>query len=92
MNKNKKSRSFVNKGKTIFQKFRRIFTKKKCSAFNVSSNNKKIECIEKIYVINLDRQPNRYKRVQSEFSKIMDTSRNSLTNILERVTAVDAIN
>jgi GR25 family glycosyltransferase involved in LPS biosynthesis len=92
MNKNKKSRSFVNKSKSIFQKFRRIFTKKKCSAFNISTNNKKIECIEKIYVINLDRQPNRYERVQSEFSKIMDISRNSLTNILERVTAVDAIN
>jgi len=92
MNKNKKSHSFVNKGKTIFQNFRRIFTKKKCSAFNASTNNKKIECIEKIYVINLDRQPNRYDRVQSEFSKIMDTSRNSLTKILERVKAVDAIN
>lgn len=92
MNKNKKSRSFVNKGKSIFQKFRRIFTKKKCSAFNVSTNNEKLEYIEKIYVINLDRQPNRYKRVQSEFSKIMDTSRKRLTNILERVTAVDAIN
>ena len=92
MNKNKISHSFINKGKILFQNFRRLFTKKKCSAFNVSANNKKIECIEKIYVINLDRQPNRYNRVQSEFSKIMDTSRNRLTNILERVTAVDAIN
>lgn len=92
MNKKKKSHSLVNKSNSIFQKFRRIFTKKKCSAFNVSTNNKKIECIEKIYVINLDRQPNRYKRVQSEFSKVMDRSRNPLTNILERVIAVDAIN
>lgn len=91
MNKNKKSHTFVYKGKTIFQKFRRIFTKKKCSAFNVSTHNKKINCIEKIYVINLDRQPNRYERVKYEFSIITDTSRNRLTKILERVSAVDAI-
>ena len=49
MNKNKISHSFINKGKILFQNFRRLFTKKKCSAFNVSANNKKIECIEKIF-------------------------------------------
>jgi len=92
MNNNKKSRAFVNKGNAVFQKFRQVFAKKKCSAFNVLNSNENAECIEKIYVINLDRQPDRFARVKSEFSRIMDASHNRLVNILERVTAVDAVN
>lgn len=91
MNRNKKSHGFLDRGYELFTKFRRVFANKKCSAFNVLNPEEKAESIGKIYVMNLDRQPERFARVQSEFSRITDASRNRLINILERVSAVDAI-
>jgi len=94
MNRDNNSRGFLDIGNELFTKFRRVFSKKKCSAFKASNRNEdaKSESIEKIYVINLDRQPARLTRVESEFSRIMDSSKTPLINILERVAAVDAIN
>lgn len=92
MNRDKNPHGFINRGNALFKKFRRIFAKKKCSAFNVLNSGEKTEFIEKIYVINLDRQPERFSRIQSEFSRITDINRNRLVKILERVPAVDAIN
>lgn len=89
MNINKSSHIFFDLGNKLFTKLGRVFAKKKCSVFNVLNIG---ENIEKIYVINLDRQPDRFARVQSEFSRIADTSRNRLIGILERVAAVDAVN
>lgn len=91
MNMDKDSRSSLNIGSKILMMLRRTFAKKKCSAFNVFNNSGTSNYIEKIYAINLDRQPDRFSRVQSEFSRVTDVFRKPLINILERVSAIDAI-
>lgn len=50
------------------------------------------ETIDKIYVINLDRAPNRWFRAKSELSRIVDEFGNDLLGITERHGAVDARN
>ena len=92
MNINKDSRGFLDIGNALLMKLRRIFAKTKCSAFNILNNNEKLNYIGKIYAINLDRQPDRFSRVQSEFSRVTDAFRKPLINMLERVSAIDAIN
>jgi GR25 family glycosyltransferase involved in LPS biosynthesis len=46
--------------------------------------------IEKIYVINLDREPARWSRVKQELGRIRDGSGNDLLSLTERHAAVDA--
>jgi hypothetical protein len=46
--------------------------------------------IQKVYCINLDRQCERWKRVQSELGRIRDVTGLPLTNMLLRVSAIDA--
>lgn len=46
--------------------------------------------IEKIYVINLDREPARWSRVKQELGRIRDRFGNDLLNLTERHAAVDA--
>ena len=46
--------------------------------------------IEKIYVINLDREPTRWARVKQELRRIQDGSGNDLLSLTERHSAVDA--
>ncbi|RRN64290.1 glycosyl hydrolase family protein [Caulobacter sp. 602-1] len=48
------------------------------------------QTIEKIYVINLDRQPNRWSRVKSELRRVRDRYGKELLRLAERHTAVDA--
>ena len=48
------------------------------------------QTIEKIYVINLDREPARWSRVKQELGRIRDRFGNDLLNITERHAAVDA--
>jgi GR25 family glycosyltransferase involved in LPS biosynthesis len=48
------------------------------------------QTIEKIYVINLDRQPGRWSRVKQELGRIRDRFGNDLLNLTERHAAVDA--
>lgn len=46
--------------------------------------------IEKIYVINLDREPGRWSRVKQELGRIRDRFGNDLLSLTERHVAVDA--
>ncbi|MBI5118984.1 glycosyltransferase family 25 protein [Candidatus Poribacteria bacterium] len=46
--------------------------------------------IEKIYVINLDREPTRWSRVKQELGRIRDAFGNDLLTLTERHAAVDA--
>ncbi|WP_186139980.1 family 16 glycosylhydrolase [Burkholderia gladioli] len=48
------------------------------------------QAIEKIYVINLDREPARWYRVNHELARIRDGAGNNLLNLTERHAAVDA--
>lgn len=48
------------------------------------------QTIEKIYVINLDREPSRWSNVKQELRRLRDSSGNDLLSITERYSAVDA--
>lgn len=48
------------------------------------------QAIEKIYVINLDREPGRWSRVKLELGRIRDGLGNDLLSLTERYAAVDA--
>ena len=65
---------------------KKFLRKKKCNAFDEN------EGIEIIYAINLDRQPQRWKKIIGELSQILDASGKSLVNYIRRISAVDALN
>lgn len=48
------------------------------------------QTIEKIYVINLDREPSRWLRIKQELRRIRDRFGNDLLDLTERYAAVDA--
>lgn len=48
------------------------------------------QTVEKIYVINLDREPDRWSRVKKELRRVRDGHGRDLLNLTERHTAVDA--
>jgi len=48
------------------------------------------QTIEKIYVINLDREPGRWSRIKKELRRIKDVFGNDLLDITERQNALDA--
>jgi GR25 family glycosyltransferase involved in LPS biosynthesis len=68
---------------------RRLLGPQRCRAFGDTQNGKR-GTIEKIFVVNLDREQNRYSRVLSELSRVLDASESPLTNRVTRVAAVDA--
>jgi GR25 family glycosyltransferase involved in LPS biosynthesis len=68
---------------------RRILPKQTSKAFGPQRNSEG-QAIEKIYVINLDREPDRWSRVKKELRRIRDRDGNDLLSLTERHTAVDA--
>jgi GR25 family glycosyltransferase involved in LPS biosynthesis len=48
------------------------------------------DSLQRIYVINLDRRPDRWKRLKCELGRFKDRHGHALTKILRRVSAVDA--
>lgn len=70
---------------------RRLLGKRRCRAFNQVQNVAVSDSIERIYVINLDRQPQRWKQVTRELSQVLDASGVPLMICATRVSAVDAI-
>lgn len=68
---------------------RRILPRQKCLAFGEKSKKQQL-LIEKIYVINLDREPIRWAKMYQELRQILDVHGANLTNITERVSAIDA--
>lgn len=75
----------------IAMKFRRLLPKRKSQAFG-TWNNAKQPKIERIYVINLDRQPERWAEMEKELKHILDWSGNELWKITDRYAAIDAKN
>jgi len=73
----------------IAMKFRRLQPKKKSTAFG-SLNTKVLPKIEHIYVINLNRQTDRWSMMEQELRSVLDCSGVELWNITERYAAVDA--
>lgn len=70
-------------------KCRRLLPKKKSQAFGLS-NTKGKPRIERIYVINLNRQPSRWSEMEQELRHAVDWSGAELWNLTERYAAVDA--
>lgn len=68
---------------------RRFLPKQKCYAFREKKEKENLR-IEKIYVINLDRAPNRWFKMKQELKHILDASGIGLMNLTERSVAVDA--
>ena len=70
---------------------RKLLGKKKCRAFDQAKNESKPDSIEHIYVINLDRQPLRWKQVTRELSQVLDAKGRSLRSYASRISAIDAL-
>ncbi len=67
----------------------RLLPKQKCQAFSIQGAQKGPR-IEKVYVINLNREPSRWSMIQKELRRILDSSGEDLLNLTERYVAVDA--
>lgn len=68
---------------------RRLRPRRKCQTFGVQSEEK-CPRIEKVYVINLDREPGRWSKMKQELRQILDSSGAELLNLTERYVAIDA--
>jgi len=75
----------------IAMKCRRLLPKKRSQAFG-PLNTKERPRIERIYVINLNRQPARWAEMEQELRHVLDSSGAELWNLAERYAAVDAKN
>jgi GR25 family glycosyltransferase involved in LPS biosynthesis len=73
----------------IGMKCRRLLPRRRSQTFG-PSNSKERPRIERIYVINLDRQPNRWVEMRRELRHVLDSSGAELWNMTERYPAVDA--
>lgn len=67
---------------------RGLLPRRRCRAFVLKSEN---QCagIQKVYVINLDRQTGRWSGMQRELRRILDSSGRELLSLTERYSAVD---
>ncbi len=70
-------------------KIRRLLPRQQCHTFG-PSNGKQRQRIERIYVINLDRQPERWSEIRRELSRVLDSSGAELAKLTVRYSAVDA--
>lgn len=68
---------------------RRLLPRRKCRTFGVP-DAEGYHRIEKVYVINLDRQPGRWSEMEQELRHILDSSGTELLKLTERHVAVDA--
>jgi len=68
---------------------RRLLPRRKCRTFGVP-DAEGCRRIEKVYVINLDRQPGRWSKLEQELRHILDSSGTELLKLTERHVAVDA--
>ena len=68
---------------------RRFLPRRKCQTFGVQGE-KKGTGIEKVYVINLDREPGRWTKMKQELRHILDSSGADLLSLTERHVAFDA--
>lgn len=68
---------------------RRFLPRRKCRTFGVQGE-KKGTGIEKVYVINLDREPGRWSKMKQELRQILDPSGADILSLTERHVAFDA--
>lgn len=68
---------------------RKLIPRLKCQAFGADNENDSRQ-IMRVYVINLDRAPNRWFKMKQELSRILNSSGTRLLDLTERLVAVDA--
>ena len=68
---------------------RKLMPRRKCKAFGVQGMEA-LPAIDKIYVINLDREPGRWSKMKQELKYILDSSGIEILGLTERYAAVDA--
>lgn len=73
----------------IAMMYRRMLPKKRSSTFGAISTKEQPK-VGHIYVINLDRQPDRWTNIEQELRHVLDCSGTELWNLTERYAAVDA--
>ena len=73
----------------IGMRVRRFLPKQECPAFGSSTANG-LPRVEKVYVINLDRQEDRWREMTRELAHVIDASGAELATLVERYPAVDA--
>lgn len=89
MNLARPLRGVVSHGFRFWLTLRRLLPKRKCRTFGAQGAEKGSR-IEKVYVINLDREPGRWSKMEQELRHILDASGTELLNLTERHVAVDA--
>lgn len=72
----------------VFMSLRRFLPKQKSQTFD-SVKAKESLGVERIYVINLDRQRDRWRDMQRELALVLDASQTELTELAVRYSAVD---
>jgi GR25 family glycosyltransferase involved in LPS biosynthesis len=92
MNRRNRKLKLIQTWGNFRNKLLRTITRNRCEAFGVNNKKSALKQIEKIYVINLDRQPKRLTRIKKELSTVTNSLKKPLTTMLHRVTAVDALN
>jgi GR25 family glycosyltransferase involved in LPS biosynthesis len=73
----------------LWLSLRRLLPRRTCRTFGIS-DAEGCPRIEKAYVINLDRQPERWSEMEQELRHILDSSGTELLKLTERHVAVDA--
>lgn len=73
----------------IWLKLRRLLPREKCRAFGIPDSNG-WRRIAKVYVINLDRQADRWDDMERELRHVVDATGIELADFTERYSAVDA--
>ena len=68
---------------------RRLLPKRKCKAFTARGKGL-VPAIDTIYVINLDREPGRWSKIEQELKHILDSSGAEILRLTERQAAIDA--
>ena len=89
MNLARPSQKVVSYAFQLWLALRRLMPKQKCQAFSAQAGHKGPR-IEKIYVINLDREPRRWSNIQQELRRILDSSGKELLRLADRHAAIDA--
>ncbi len=85
------SLNIVNYAFQFWRALLKALPKQNCQTFGVQSAQKPPR-IEKIYVINLEREPGRWFKMRQELRQILDSSGGELLSLTERYVAVDAMN
>ena len=89
MNLTPPSKAIVTNAFRFWLTLRRLLPNRKCRTFSVQRSSN-FPAIDKIYVINLDREQARWSKMKQELKCISDSSGAEILKLTERYSAVDA--